>query len=131
MGDRFAAEAEGEYLCAEDTVVHRVSHMLHDNILVIMRRHPPNIVTQPDLPVGCATRRERDGQTGEGRTRSFTPSLLKNLPVPFNDVCSRLHSRAINHLVPRHSTDRLFTITIKRVKSGRKGSHDALRRVST
>jgi len=75
-GDRFAAEAEGEYLCAEDTVVHRVSHMLHDNILFIMRRHPPNIVTQPDLPVGCATRRERDGQTGEGRTRSFTPSLL-------------------------------------------------------
>jgi len=69
VGDRFAAEAEGEYLCAEDTVLHRVSHMLHDNILFIMRRHPPNIVTQPDLPVGCATRRERDGQTGEGRTR--------------------------------------------------------------
>src|ERR1700722_3380558 len=77
VGDRFAAEAEGEYLCAEDTVLHRVSHMLHDNILFIMRRHPPNIVTQPDLPVGCATRRERDGQTGEGRTRSFPPSLLR------------------------------------------------------
>src|SRR5580700_11224802 len=29
--DRFVVEAEREYLCAEDTVVHRVSHILHGN----------------------------------------------------------------------------------------------------
>lgn len=31
MRDRFVAEAEREYLCAEDTVVHRASHILHGN----------------------------------------------------------------------------------------------------